>query len=135
MLILLGALFYTITVIFSESLYPSRGTFSYYVTIPREIRSFPEIGIIGEPKFFYGCGYGPKPPIQEIQYKSSAHSETILESADNFLKSKGYFLSKENAEVSFCDEGMIYEKDHSTIEVCITSDNGSQNRVQVSKFF
>lgn len=134
-LIFLGVLFYTLTIIFSESLYTSRGTFSYYVTIPREIRTFPEIGIIGEPKFFYGCGDGPKPPIQEIRYRSNASTAAILEEADSYLRSQGYALSNKNSETEFCDEGIIYDKNHSIIEVCITSDNGSKNQVQISKFF
>jgi len=90
-LIAMGAIaFYSASLMMSESLYSSRGTFAYWLTISDVIKGVPEISPIEPPRFYSSAGDGPKLPESAVSYRSSADVGVVSERIDDYLKRQGY---------------------------------------------
>ena len=86
---ILGAAFYTSSLLLSESLYSSRGSFAYWLTISSVIKAVPEVSPTAPARFYSSAGDGPKLPESAVTYPSSANPTEIVRAVDMYLTSKG----------------------------------------------
>lgn len=76
---------------FSESLYPTRGSFAFFVTITEPvIRDFPSPDAVEAPVYHYGVGDGPKPPDQSVSYRSRQPAVALEAAVLQHLRASGY---------------------------------------------
>jgi hypothetical protein len=88
--VILGAAFYIVSLLLSESLYSSRGSFAYWLTISSVIKSVPEVSPTSSPRFYSSAGDGPKLPESAVTYRSSAAAPEITRAVETYLTSRGY---------------------------------------------
>ena len=69
-----GALFlsvYTLNILFTDGMSFSRSSYKHLLTISSDaIRSFPVLGAVDEPIYYYSSADGPNPSVQEVSYLS-----------------------------------------------------------------
>src|SRR5262245_3481624 len=87
---ILGAGLYAASLLFKESLYSSRGSFGYWLTISSVIKSVPELSPTTPPRFYSSAGDGPKLPESAVTYSSSAARDDLERTIGGYLTSKGY---------------------------------------------
>lgn len=81
---------HVIRVRLAESLYPSPGSFDWYISVSSAIRHMPTPGLTGAPQYFTSAGDGPKPPQDEVTFRSSASQPEILRQIRAYLTPLGY---------------------------------------------
>ena len=119
-LIAMGAIaFYSASLLMSESLYSSRGTFPYWLTISDVIKGVPEIRPIEPPRFYASAGDGPKLPESAVSYRSSADVAIVSERITEYLKRQGYRGS-----------GATFERENSIVSVDVTRE-GNETIISV----
>src|SRR5690242_6719089 len=90
LVIVVGAGLYIASLLLSESLYSTRGSFAYWLTISSVIKAVPEIRPTAPPVFYSSAGDGPKLPESAISYRSAAEPAEITRAVESYLQSKGY---------------------------------------------
>ena len=82
---------YTLNILFTEGIRFSKGSYKYWVTITSDaIRSFPVLGSVGDPIYYYSSGDGPSPSVQEITYISSLDKRDLVQKVNAFLSGQGF---------------------------------------------
>ena len=95
---------YTVNILFTDGLRFSKGSYEYWVTISSNtIKSFPVLGSVNEPTYFYSSRDGPSPSVQEITYISSYDEVQLTQKIDVFLSEQG-FKNENNFYVKGDDE-------------------------------
>lgn len=89
-LLFCGLTFYVIRIRMAESLYPPKGTFSWWVGVSSTIRNIPTPGLAGEAGYFTSAGDGPKPPQDEVVFRSGAPEAEIVRQVRAYLLAGGY---------------------------------------------
>lgn len=97
---------YTLNILFTEGTSFSRGSYKYWVTISSEaIRSFPVLGSVEGPVYYYSSRDGPSPATQEITYVSSIGEQELATKIGVFLEKQGFkrennFFIREEDEIA-----------------------------------
>lgn len=91
--------YYSITILFDESLYTNEGSFAYYLAVPDLIADAPRPGQIGEPRFYVSAGDGPKAPASAVSYRSNAKHEDVFRALEAYLRSEGLLRAGTLADV------------------------------------
>lgn len=97
---------YTLNILFTEGMRFSKGSYKYWITISSNaIKSFPVLGSIEDPIYYYSSGDGPSPNVQEITYISSLDKQDLVQKVNVFLSGQGFekengFFIKGNDELS-----------------------------------
>ncbi len=73
-----------------ETVYTERGTFDYHILLNSEVKKTPIIAPLSKEVFYYSCGDGPKPPMQEVSYQSSESVELISTTLSEYLRDRGF---------------------------------------------
>lgn len=107
----------------TEDLYTARGSYSYFLTInSKMIKEFPRIEFVGQERFYYSCGDGPKPAMNGISYTSSADSITIIKKIEEHISGYGF---QRMLEPSYLKEEFWYSNRENTFQLQISkSGNG-----------
>lgn len=135
--------FYSLVLLFDESLYTREGTFAYYLTVPDLIADAPRPGQIGQPRFYVSAGDGPKPPASAVYYQSDAARGEISRTLEAYLQSKGLLAAGTLAEVypagwalqrMHGEEAMVYKPEVSTRlqHVIVRVENIGNERSEIS---
>jgi hypothetical protein len=95
--IFLGLALYSASLLFSESLYSSRGSLAYWLTISSAIKSVPEIRPASSARFYASAGDGPKLPESAVSYRSLASAEEVIQAMDRYLTARGYHKRSDGA--------------------------------------
>ncbi len=120
--------FYSLQILFDESMYTSRGTYSYWIAVSSVIRNVPEVGAVGEARFHASPGDGPKLPDSTVTYRSQAPPDQIRSQIADYLTRQGYQRSAGRD-----DE---FTKGYSIVTITIKLDeNGRDQFVKVSEVF
>lgn len=86
-----AGMWYVSRIVFAESLYTEKGTLAYWMVVRSNIiRGFPKPGLIGEERYYYSCGDGPKPAAEGVLFSTSNNRTQIYGEADRFLKEMGF---------------------------------------------
>ena len=111
---------YTLNILFTEGMSFSKASYKYWVTISSDaIKSFPVLGAVEDPNYYYSSGDGPSPSVQEITYISSFDKPELVQKINLFLSEQGF--EKEN---SFFIKG--------NDEISVTFKKKAENLVEVS---
>ena len=80
-----------INILFNESLYTTKGSLTFYLTIPpKMIRHFPEIHRVGRITYHYSVGDGPAPQFFALSYGSRSQAEIALSHIQEYLQHYGF---------------------------------------------
>ena len=132
----LGALcalgWYCLGIMFTEDLYPKKGTFEYYLGVDSDIRRFPLIGLVGEAEYYRTCGDGTKLPGSRVSYHTNADKQELIRGIDTYLVNNGFAKQSENPGRS----EFVYTREGNEIEVRFEDSEGTQpTRVVVRLYY
>jgi hypothetical protein len=108
----------------SESLYSTRGSFAYWLTISSVIKGVPAVDAVDGPRFYSSAGDGPKLPESAVTYRSRAPSEDIAQKLDAYFRAAGYSKQSDGS----------YQRGMSIVSVEIVAES-LENRVRVKETY
>lgn len=124
---LAGVGWYLVRVMYSESLYTTRGTIAYALVIPQVIQGVPQLQPVEEPEFWHSAGDGPKPTQSQITYRSRASSAELRRALGEHFEGAGYESSERDDEDYVLGEYWI--------RIEIEPREADVNEIRVTRFF
>jgi hypothetical protein len=112
-LLLVGCLFFIFTgwiinLWFNESLYTTKGSFKYFLSVPPcIIMSFPNDGHVGPVNYHYSAGDGPAPESYALSYDTTLNENVIRSKVVSFVLKNAYFRNQQSTGSSTQSECFI----------------------------
>lgn len=113
---------YSIRLLLAESLYTSRGTYAYWLSVSKLIKGVPELSIVGQPQFYSSAGDGPKLPEDEVQYTSTADPSFIKSQLGAYLRNSGFREDRDGS----------WQRVETKVVLTVTPSGSGRSHVRVS---